>query len=455
MEKKKLSLQVVNLHAAGIDVGSRSHVVAVDQNKENVRSFGVYTKDHELLISHLTDHGITSVAMESTGTYWQTLFNVLQRAGFEVMLVAGSQTKNVQGRKTDVIDSIWIQKLHSLGLLTGSFLLSDVLQELRTYYNHRVHLIEQIARYTLKMQKSLRLMNVRLDIAIRDITGRSGITIIEAILAGNHDPSHLASLVDIRAKRSKEEITASLHGSWRGEYLFELKACLNFYKFYNQALVECDSTIEQLLLKYTPNLPVTQEQEKILKGYNRKKTKNAPEFNVSKVAFQYFKTDLFAIPGISHNTVLCLMTNLGNDIIKFPSAKAFASWLRLVPNNKISGGRIITSRSKPGKNYIATALRNAANSIGNQKDHDLSPFFKRIAFKKGRVAAITATARKLAVIIWNMITKTQPYSKTEVQLNNEKYRKIKLRQVQKNISSLQLNREELTKLFERTSLLAY
>ncbi len=165
-------------------MGSRSHVVAVDQNKENVRSFGVYTKDHELLISHLTDHGITSVAMESTGSYWQTLFNALQRAGFEVMLVAGSQTKNVQGRKTDVIDSIWIQKLHSLGLLTGSFLLSDVLQELRTYYNHRVHLIEQIARYTLKMQKILRLMNVRLDIAIRDITGRSGITIIEAILAG-------------------------------------------------------------------------------------------------------------------------------------------------------------------------------------------------------------------------------------------------------------------------------
>jgi len=455
MEKKKLSLQVVNLHAAGIDVGSRSHVVAVDQNKENVRSFGVYTKDHELLISHLTDHGITSVAMESTGTYWQTLFNALQRAGFEVMLVAGSQTKNVQGRKTDVIDSIWIQKLHSLGLLTGSFLLSDVLQELRTYFNHRQHLIEQIARYTVKMQKTLRLMNIRLDIAIRDVTGRSGITIIEAILAGDRDPSHLASLVDIRTKRAKEEIASSLHGSWREEFLFELKAYLNFYKFYNQALVECDSTIEQLLIKYTPNLPVTQEQEKILKGYNRKKTKNAPEFNVSKIAFQYFKTDLFAIPGISHNTVLCLMTNLGNDIIKFPSAKAFASWLRLVPNNKITGGRIISSRSKPGKNYIATALRNAANSIGNQKDHDLSPFFKRIAFKKGRVAAITATARKLAVIIWNMITKTQPYSKTEVQLNNERYRKIKLRQVQKNISSLQLNREELTKLFERTLILAY
>lgn len=453
MEKKKLSLQVINLHAAGIDVGSRNHVVAVDQNKETVRSFGVYTKDHEQLITHLADHGITSVAMESTGSYWQTLFNALQRAGFEVILVAGSQTKNVQGRKTDVIDSIWIQKLHSLGLLSGSFLLSDAIQELRTYYNHRQHLIEQIAKYTLKMQKTLRLMNIRLDIAIRDITGRSGITIIEAILAGEHDPSHLASLVDIRTKRSKEEIAASLHGAWREELLFELKACLNFYKFYNEALAECDRAIERLLIKYTPNIPVSQEQEKVLKEYNRKKTKNAPVFNVSKVAFQYFKTDLFAIPGISHNTVLCLMTNLGTDISKFPSAKKFASWLRLVPNNKVSGGRIISSRVRSGKSYIATALRHAANSIGNQKDHDLSPFFKRIAFRKGRVAAITATARKLAIIIWNMITKSQPYHISEVQLNNEKYRKIKLRQIQRNISTLQLNRDELTKLFERVSVL--
>ena len=453
MEKKKLSFQVINEHAAGIDVGSRSHVVAVDQNKENVRSFGVYTKDHEQLITYLTNHGITSVAMESTGSYWQTLFNALQRAGFDVILVAGSQTKNVQGRKTDVIDSIWIQKLHSLGLLSGSFLLSDVLQELRTYFNHRQHLVEQIARYTLKMQKSLRLMNIRLDIAIRDITGKSGITIIEAILAGEHDPFHLASLVDIRTKRSKKEIAESLHGSWREELLFELNACLKFYKFYSEALKECDEVIEQRLKKYTPNTLVTEEQEKTLKGYNRKKAKNAPEFNVSKTAFQYFKTDLFAISGISHNTVLCLMTNLGTDIKKFESAKAFASWLRLVPNNKISGGRILSSRIRQGKNHIATALRQAANSIGNQKNHDLSPFFKRIAFKKGRVAAITATARKLAIIIWNMITKTKPYSSSEIQLNDERLKRIKLRQIQRNISKLQLSRDELINLFERASVL--
>lgn len=197
MEKEKMSLQVVNPYAAGIDVGSRTHVVAVDQNTENVRSFGGYTNDHQEIVAYLNSHGITTVAMESTGSYWQTLFSALQRSGFEVILVAGSQTKNVKGRKTDVIDAIWIQKLHSLGLLSGSFLPNDIMQELRPYYNHRQHLVEQIARYTIKMQKTLRLMNLRLDIAIRDITGKSGMTIIEAILAGHRDPQYLASLVDI------------------------------------------------------------------------------------------------------------------------------------------------------------------------------------------------------------------------------------------------------------------
>ena len=220
MEKQTAALPVVNTHAAGIDIGSREHWVAIDQNKESVRSFGIYTQDHHQLIDHLREHSITSVAMESTGTYWQTLFNALQKAGFTVLLVGGSQTKNVQGRKTDLIDCLWIQKLHSLGLLSGSFLLSDTLQELRTYYYHRQHLIEQLATYTHKMQKALRLMNSRLDVAIGDITSKSGLAIIEAILGGQRDPHELASLVDIRMKRSKEEIAQSLPGSWRQEYLF-------------------------------------------------------------------------------------------------------------------------------------------------------------------------------------------------------------------------------------------
>lgn len=452
MEKKTAVLPVVNSHAAGIDVGSRTHWVAVDQNKENVRSFGVYTQDHQQLIDHLRQHQITSVAMESTGTYWQTLFTNLQQAGFEVLLVGGSQTKNVQGRKTDVIDCLWIQKLHSLGLLAGSFLLSDRLQEFRVYYYHRQHLIEQLATYTHKMQKALRLMNLRLDVAIRDITGKSGLSIIEAILAGQRDPHELASLVDIRMKRSKDEIAQSLQGCWRPELLFELKAALGFYRQYQAALLACDEVIETALLRCVPVEPEVQPPPTSPSVDKKKLSKNAPTFPIARIAYQYFQTDLLAISGISHSTVLCLLTTLGQDIHKFSSAKSFASWLRLVPNNKISGGRIISHRTPSGKSYIATALRQAANSIGNQTKHELNPFFKRIAFKKGRVAAITATARKLAMIIWNMLTKAEPYKPTQVKETIQKTKEAGLRQVQRRLEALHLSQDELTRLFAKASL---
>lgn len=451
---KALPLQIINPHAAGIDVGSRSHFVATDQVRENVRSFGICTKDHEELIEHLRDSGVTSVAMESTGTYWQTLFNALQKAGFEVLLVGGSQTKHVQGRKTDVLDCMWIQKLHSLGLLSGSFLLSDTLQELRTYYYHRQHLVEQISRYTHKMQKALRLMNIRLDVAIRDITGKSGLAIIEAILDGSRDPQHLASLVDVRMKKTKQQIAEALHGSWREELLFELKACLHFYRLYEEALKECDQKIESSLMKHAPQTSISELEEKSLRQSKKKSSKNTPEFNVPRIAYQYFKTDLLAISGISYGTVLCLLTTMGKDLHRFPTAKSFASWLRLVPNNKVSGGRVISSRTPSGKSCLAIALRQAANSIGNQKDHELTPFFKRIAYKKGRIAAITATARKLAVIIWNMVTKAEPYKKNEIRESNEKSRRIGFKQVEKRIQALKLNQSELEKLFSRASFLA-
>jgi transposase len=452
MKKKELSLQVINEHAAGIDIGSRFHMVAIDQRKENVRQFGVYTKDHEQLIDYLSNVGITTIAMESTGSYWQTLFNALQAAGFEVLLVGGSQTKNVKGRKTDVIDCMWIQKLHSLGLLSGSFLLSNAIQELRTYYHHRQHLIEQAATYVHKMQKSLRLMNIRLDIVIRDVVGKSGLNIVEGILAGDRDARHLATLVDIRVKKTHQEIADALQGSWREELLFELKTSLEFYRVYEKALLECDKAIENKLISYIPQISLNWQEEQMLKANNKKNRKHAPALHVSRLAYQYFHTDLFAISGISHTTVLCLMTNMGHDIHKFSSAKSFASWLRLVPNNKISGGHILSHKTPTGKNLIATALRQAANSIGNQKDHELTPFFKRIAFRKGRIAAITATARKLAVIIWNMIIKMQPYRKNQAS-NTEKNKTTQLKNIEKRIGLLQLTQDELRKLFLRTSLL--
>jgi transposase len=428
-------------------------MVAIDQLKENVRQFGVYTKDHQQLIDYLRNAGVTFIAMESTGNYWQTLFSVLQEARFEVLLVIGSQTKNVKGRKTDVIDCMWIQKLHSLGLLSGSFLLSNAIQELRTYNHRRLHLIEQSSMDVHKMQKSLRLMNIRLDIAIRDVVSKSGLNIIEAILAGNRDTKHLSTLVDIRVKKSQQEIADALQGSWQEESLFELRTSLDFYKVYEKALLECDKQIENKLISYISQTTLNSQEEKMLKGSSKKSRKHAPALNVSRLAYQYFHTDLFAISGISHTTVLCLMTNRGHDLHKFSSAKSFASWLRLVPNNKISGGHIISNKTPSGKNLIATLLRQAANSIGNQKDHELTPFFKRIAFRKGRIAAITATARTLAVIVWNMITKVEPYKKS-MTLNNAKNKSTQLKNIEKRIGLLKLTQDELKRLFTRTSLLA-
>jgi len=452
MKETELSMQVVHPHAAGIDIGSKTHWVAVDQIPVNVREFGVYTRDHQRLIDHLKSHQISTVAMESTGSYWQTLFHALQKAGFEVVLVQGSQTKNVKGKKTDILDCMWIQKLHTLGLLTSSFLLSDYLQTLRTHYAHREHLQEQTAMYINKMQKALRLMNIRLDVAIRDITGKSGRAIVEAILAGHRDPDYLASLAHFRVKKSPEEIAAALHGNWRDDLLFELRSCLKFYDAYKKEILMCDQEIQSLLLGFVPDEDLSALEKRSPDKLNHKQVnRNSPSFNVRQLAFAHLKADLFEILGVSHSTVLCLLCNMGNDIKRFSSAKRFASWLRLVPNNKLSGGRLISSKTPKGKNAIALALRQAANSIGNQKEHPMASFFKRIAYRKGRHAAVTATARKLAVIIWNMITKTQSFLKPSAELLIEKRKHAQVKNIKLRLFRLNLTDIEMAELFQKTS----
>lgn len=293
-----------------------------------------------------------------------------------------------------------------------------------------------------------------MDVVLNDITGQSGMAIIEAILAGQRDPDQLVTLVSTRVKKSRQEIADALQGWWREELLFELQACLDFYHLYERKLKECDGVIEAFLVKYAPATDVSVEQETQLKSNRKKANKHAPTFDLSRLAYQYFKTDLFAISGVSYNAVLCLLTNMGHDIHKFPTAKSFACWLGLVPNNKVSGGKLIGNRTPSGKNYIAKALRQAANSIGNQKAHELTPFFKRIAFKKGRIVAITATARKLAVIIWNMITKVEPYRKHQVEMSQEKQKATRLKQVERKLHALQLTKAELEHLFRKHSLSA-
>jgi len=306
--------------------------------------------------------------------------------------------------------------------------------------------------YINKMQKALRLMNIRLDVAIRDLAGKSGRAILDAILAGQRDPNYLASLAHFRVKKSPDEIAAALHGNWRDDLLFELRSCLDFYDAYRKEILVCDQKIHALMLDFFPTADVlTLESEAVEKPIRKQVNRNSPSFNVRQLAFAHLKTDLFQIPGVSHSTVLCMLCNMGNDIKRFASAKKFASWLRLVPNNKLSGGRIISSKTPKGKNAIALALRQAANSIGNQKEHPLTPFFKRIAYRKGRNAAITATARKLAVIIWNMITKAQSYQQPNFESLLEKRKYAQVKNIKSRLFRLNLTDHEMMELFQKTS----
>lgn len=447
--KKNISMTIVNPHAAGIDVGSRSHFVAVGQNKEDVREFGVYNEDLQAMVLWLRENQIATVAMESTGTYWQALYAVLQEAGFQVILCNGKFTKNIKGRKTDVQDCQWIQKLHTIGLLSGSFLPDESTEQLRTYCRHRTNLIDQAADTTRKMQKYLRLLNLRLDVVVNDITGLTGLNIIDSICGGETNPQKLAALRNGNCKKSEEEIAKALQSNGRKDYLFGLHQEYKMYLYIQEQLKECDKEIERMLNVQISSNDNKREHYIDRKSYKRVNKNTPKNIDLNLMAYQYFEgVDLLAIEGISHSTVLSLMSEVGLEgIKKFSSAKHFASWLRLSPNNKISGGKVLSSRIPKGSNRLKTALRNAANVIGNLKDTPLSNFFRRISCRKGRSSAISATARKLAVIIWNMIVKNQPYRNDHAYEFLDQIRKRKVREAKKLIQKFSININELALSF--------
>jgi transposase len=427
--EKNVKMKVILPNAAGIEVGSKSHFVAVGQEERDVREFGVYTRDHHEMIAWLLQNGITHVAMESTGSYWQTLFSALQEAGFNALLVNGNQTKNVRA-KTDVKDCQWIQKLHSMGLLSGSFLPSEDVQKMKDVNRHRDTLIRDSSKYVNRMQKSLRAMNIRLDVAISDITGKSGIRIIEAIISGQFDPNELAKLSDPRVKKSQEEIANALTGNWNEQHINSLIDCYELYKLLQTKIDKCEQQIQALLKESTKhNTPV--DKSKLAK--KQRTGKNQPKIDLSSLSYSYWGVDLFAIPSVSYSKVLTLLSEVGHDLNKFESAKQWVSWLRLAPNNRISGGKVISSRTPKGKGLLTMSLRNAANTIGNSKEGPLAAFFKKIAFKKGRGAAITATARKIAVIIYNMITKEEEYNPIVTIIQNEKTKRRIIAKTEKKL----------------------
>ena len=402
MEEDKIVMEIVNPNAAGIDIGSRSHWVAIGQGANDYREFGVFNEDLYKIVDWFRENNIKTAAMESTGTYWQSLYAVLISEGFRVILCNGKFTKNIKGKKTDIKDCQWIQKLHSLGLLSGSFLPDAKTEQLRTFCRHRANLLNSAASASKKMQKYLRLLNLRLDVVVNDICGLTGLAIIRAICAGETNPEKLASLRHGNCHKSEEEIAKALQTNGRKDYLFALKQELEMYEFYQAKIDQCDAEIEKILSEIIDDND--DKRQHLINPKNHKRVnKNSPKnIDLNLRSYQFFEgVDLMAIEGMSYSTVLAIMSEVGLEgIKKFPTAKHFASWLRIAPNKKISGGKVLSSKVPRGSNRLKIALRNAANAIGNLKESTpLRDFFHRINFRKGRVSAISATARKLAVII--------------------------------------------------------
>ena len=447
MTEKEISMTIVNSCAAGIDVGSRSHWVAIGQGENDFKEFGVFNEDLYKVSSWLKENGIQTVAMESTGTYWQSLYEVLISEGFQVILCNGKFTKNIKGKKTDIMDCQWIQKLHSIGLLSGSFLPDEATEQLRTFCRYRSNLLDSAASTSKKMQKYLRLLNLRLDVVVNDVCGQTGLSIIRAICEGETDSVKLSSFRHYNCRKSVEEIAKALQTNGRKDYLFALRQELEMYELFQLKIQQCDVEIERFLTDTIDNDPDKKQHFIENKPY-KKANKNAPKnIDLNLFSYQYFEgVDLMAIEGMSHSTILALMSEVGLEgIRKFNTAKQFASWLRLAPNNKISGGKVLSSKVPKGSNRLKIALRNAANAIGNLKDSTpLADFFKRINFRKGRVSAISATARKLAVIIWNMVVKGIPYKNPEGYLFLDQKRKLGLvKRIQKQIKKYGVTSEDL------------
>jgi transposase len=400
MKKVPKQLPLIYPDAAGIDVGSEIHYVCVpvDRDTQFVRKFGCFTQDLHMLAGWLERCHIKTVAMESTGVYWITLFQVLENHGFEVILVNARHVKNVPGRKTDAQDCQWLQQLHSYGLLRGSFRPADEICVLRGYIRQRENLTRSTSSHTQRMQKALIQMNLQLHKVISDITGVTGIKIIEAILNGERNPQVLASLRGSRIKNSEEKIAKALEGEYREEHLFSLKQEFDLYKIYQEKIIECDNQIIQYYQKIDSKIDTTtQPLEKC--GTKRKELKTQPKFNMRNELYRITGVDLTKIPGLETLTLQTITSEIGLDMNKWPTEKHFSSWLGLSPANKITGEKVFSTRTRKVVNRAATAFRLSAFSLGKSKTA-LGSYYRRLKSRLGAPKAITATARKLACLFY-------------------------------------------------------
>lgn len=418
------SLRRVNPHAAGIDIGSATHWVAVDPSlcDAPVREFGAYTADLQAMADWLINHGVRTVAMEATGVYWVAAYEVLRDRGLEVCLVDARATKQVAGRKSDVSDCQWIQELHSYGLLKQAFLPSGEIATLRSYMRQRDRWVADAARAIQHMQQALELMNVKLSEVVRDITGVTGIRIIEAIVAGERNARVLSEHRDGRCAHSREEIARALQGSWREEHLFALEQALNHYRYLGQRIAACDLRIEEVLRRCAVS------EGEPPGGGKRDGSPHPFAFDARTLCFRVAGVDLTAIDGVGANTVLTVLAEVGADMSAWRSERAFGSWLGVAPNPRKSGGRVLRSASRPNAQRAATALRLAARTL-NRSHSALGAFYRRLRARIGAPKAITATAYKIARLIYRMLQTKTPYRDVGQAAYDERFRARRLRSV--------------------------
>jgi len=419
-EKPSGQLSTINEHAAGLDVGSTFHVVAVrsDQDDEPVRTFRSFSGDLHAMAAWLKSVGIETVAMESTGVYWIPVFEILEAHGFEVLLVNARDVKNVPGRKTDVNDAQWLQRLHQHGLLRASFRPRDEVVGLRAYLRHRQGVVEYAASHVQHMQKALMQMNVQLHHVVADITGVTGLKIVRAIVAGKRAPEELAKHRDARCAASEETIREALTGNYRPEHVFALKQALELWDVYQAKIAECDVEIETTLKSLNDNRP---PPETTLPGRRQPKVKHEPNFDVRAALHKMLGTDLSQIHGFSPYTVLRLVAECGDDMTKWPTEKHFTSWLTLAPGNKISGGRVLSSRTRRSSNRTAALLRLVAVAVGKTQTA-LGAFYRRLGARIGKAKAVTATARKLAILFYRALRFGMTYADPGAKYYEERYR---------------------------------
>jgi transposase len=400
-------LRHVNLNAAGIDIGATSHFVAVPEGRDtvSVREFATFTSDLHALADWLEACGVDTVVMESTGVYWIPVFELLEARGFEVLLVDARKVKNVSGRKSDVLDCQWLQQLHTFGLLQAAFRPADEIIVLRSYLRQRAMLIQGATTHIQHMQKALQQMNLLLQHVVSDITGVTGMAIIRAILAGERDPQVLAQHRDPRCKNSPEVIAKSLVGNYRAEHLFALAQAVALYDTYQAQLVACDERIEA----YLASLDKVTEEPAPPPAKRRQTPKgNQPRFDARTYLYQVTGVDLTTIDGIEAGSALSLLAEIGTDMGRFKSANHFVSWLGLCPGTKVSGGKRLSSKTKPTASRAATILRVAAGSL-YQSQSALGAYYRRMAARIGKPQAITATAHKLARIVYSMLKHGSAY----------------------------------------------